>query len=193
MNKASSLFVLSLLAACTGLAKDTTTSSQSSSATSSVPSVGTSSTTAPGTTATSDARMCTAIGCDSTLTIDLTEVDITQEATYDVEICVDGACSAETITIDVRHPGTGDIDRGESHRPSGTLAGWMLVWAEGNYIDYHLPEGEYGFSASVIFTLTASDGTVLAQTDEATEVPLERSQPNGPGCAPVCFSGRMTV
>jgi hypothetical protein len=133
------------------------------------------------------------VGCDSILTVELSEVDITPDATYDVEICVDGACAAETITIDVRHPGTGEIDRGESRRTPGTLAGWMLVWVDGDYIEYHLSEGDHGSSASVTFTLAASDGTVLAKTNETTDVPLERDQPNGPDCPPVCFSGRMTV
>jgi hypothetical protein len=69
----------------------------------------------------------------------------------------------------------------------------MLMEAEGDYIDYYLPEDDYGESATVTFTLEDASGSVLTQTEGATEVPLERSQPNGPGCPPVCFFGRMSV
>lgn len=149
------------------------------------------STTAPDTPATSDPRFCTEIGCDSYLEIELTEVDITPEATYDVEICVNDICAMEIVTIDVRHPGTGEIEHGAS--PRTQRAGYMIVWAEDDHIDYYLPEADYDSSASVTFTLTNSNGDVLARTDGPVDVPLERSQPNGPGCPPVCFFGRMTV
>lgn len=190
--------LLLLLTACDGTAEDTATSSEPRFTTSSAPTVttnapSTTSTTAPPWAGTDDTRMCTAVGCDSILTIELSEVDITPEATYDVEICVKGDCTTETITIDVPYPGTGEIDRGETEKKSGTLAGRMLVWADGDYIEYHLPEGDYSSSAFVTFTLTDADGSVLAQTDDTTEVSLERSQPNGPDCPPICFSARMTV
>jgi hypothetical protein len=191
--------VMSLvLGACTGSAADTTSSSQPLATTSSVPRPSTTISTAmtstgPNTTATNEPRFCTAIGCDSLLTIDLTEVDITPEAKYDVEICLNEVCATETVTIDLRHPGTGEIERGESPRTQGTLDGYMIIWAEDDHIDYYLPEADYDSSASIKFTLTNSNGDVLARTDGPADVPLERSQPNGPGCPPVCFFGRMTV
>lgn len=190
--------VLSLvLSACTGSATDTT-SSQPLPTTTSVPRTSTTTSTVttsakPNTTSTTEPRFCTEIGCDSLLRIELTEVDITPEATYDVEICVDAVCATETVTIDQRHPGTGDVQRGASPRAQGTLDGYMIIWAEDDHIDYYLPEADYVSSASVTFTLTNSDGDVLARTDGPADVPLERSQPNGPGCPPVCFFGRMTV
>ena len=147
----------------------------------------------PSSTKATTTTFCTDAGCDSVLTIELSEVDIVPEATYGVEICVDGDCASETITIDIPHPATGDIVRGDSGHPVGTLAGRMLMWVEGNYIEYYLPEREYGGSATVAFTLRDVEGSVLAQTTGATEVPLERSQPNGPGCPPICFTGRLTV
>ena len=188
------LLMVLVVVACTPADEQPLPSSElpatSDSASTSSPS--TSAVTAPPSTATDNTRMCTAVGCDSILTIELSQVDITPGATYEVEVCVDGSCTAATTTIDVRHPATGEVVRGETEREPGHLAGWMLIWAE-DHIDYYLPESEYGSSASVTFTLTAPDGTVLAQTAEPTEVPLERSQPNGPGCLPVCFQGRMTV
>jgi hypothetical protein len=189
----SLLVVLLALVACTPTDEEpsarpeplATAESESTSAPS------TSAVTASPSTAT-ETTMCTAAGCDSTLTIDLSQLDITPGATYEVEICVDGICTAATTTIDVRHPAIGDIERGETEREPGILAGWMLIWAD-DHIDYYLPEADYGSAASVTFTLTAPDGPVLAQTAEPTDVPLERSQPNGPECPPVCFHGRMTV
>lgn len=69
----------------------------------------------------------------------------------------------------------------------------MLVWAEEDRIDYFLPDKGYGGSAIVTFTLVEeANGSVLAPT-EGPRVPLEPGQPNGPGCPPVCFIGRMTV
>lgn len=191
------LVVSLVLSSCAGSAADTT-SSQPLPTTTSVPRTPTStsavtSNTDLNTTPTTEPRFCTEIGCDSLLRIELTEVDITPEATYDVEICVNDVCATETVAIDQRHPGTGEIQRGESPRARGTLDGHMIIWAEDDRIDYYLPEADYDSFASVTFTLTNSDGDGLARTDGAADVPLERSQPNGPGCPPVCFFGRMSV
>ena len=117
---------------------------------------------------------------------------IRPDLAYDIEICVDDGCQTETITIDVPHPGTGEIVRGESKRAPGSLDGWMLLWADSDSVDYYLPEGDYGESARVSFTLTDASGDVLAEV-ENEDVPLERSQPNGPDCPPVCFQGRLTI
>lgn len=153
------------------------------------------STTAPTSASTtrSDTRFCTEIGCNSALRIELSEVDITPNATYKLKICVDGVCTAETITIDIPIPGTNQITRGESPRQPGTVAGQILVWAEEDYAQYFLPDREYGESATVVFTLTDDDGSLLAQSEGVTAIPMSRSQPNGPGCPPICFHGRMTV
>lgn len=192
--------VLSLLiSACTGSAADTTSTSQPPPTTSGMPpSTSTNvsaatTTTQADTTGTSEPRFCTEIGCDSVLEVELADVDIAPGATYDVESCVGKVCAAETVTINLRHPGTGEIERGEGPRPQGTLDGYMVVWAEEDRMDYYLPEADYNTSASVTVRVMNSDGDVLADTDGPADVPLERSQPNGPGCPPVCFFGRMTV
>jgi len=155
---------------------------------------GTSSSTTRATSKASDGpgRMCTAAGCDSLLTIELTDVDVQPEETYDVEVCVDDRCAVETITIDIRHPGTGEVTRGESERTPGTVEGWMLVWAEDDRVEYYLPSHDYGDVARVSFALSDATGNVLASISDV-EVPLERSQPNGPDCPPVCFWGRLAV
>lgn len=144
-------------------------------------------------TRTDDTSFCTEIGCNSALTIELSEVDITPKAIYEVEVCVDGDCTAETITIDIPIPGTNQITHGESPRQPGTVAGQILVWAEEDHVQYFLPDRVYGESATVTFTLADDEGSVLAQTEGATAVPMERSQPNGPDCPPICFHGQITV
>jgi hypothetical protein len=72
---------------------------------------------------TDDTRFCTEIGCDSVLTIELSEVDITPNATYDIEICVNGDCAREAITIDVPDPGTGEIPVASPACPALALGG----------------------------------------------------------------------
>lgn len=130
-----------------------------------------------------DVRACTEIGCRSLLTVELPEADLVVEATYGVEICVDGDCTGTNITIDAGN------DRGEA--VLGEADG-VALRADEDLVEYQLPDEGYGETAKVSFTLTDADGEVLAET-QGEEVPLERSQPNGPGCPPVCFTGRLTV
>lgn len=185
---------LFLLISCSGTVDLTGTSTERLSTTTRA--VSPSTTTPPPSLAeTDDTRVCTLAGCDSVLTIELGQVDIISEATYGVEICVEGNCTLEEVTIDVPLPGTGEIVRGESHRgPTDRppVDGFMLVWADGDYVEYYLPENEYGESAEVSFTLTDAGGDVLAQAEDE-QVPLERADVNGPECPPVCFFGRMTI
>lgn len=141
-----------------------------------------------------DTRMCTAIGCMSALTIELTSADIQPEATYGIDVCVDDTCLKETVTIDMAHPGTGDITHGQTYDlDDGRLPQepYLLVWTSGE-IYFHLGEGEFGVTADVSFTLTDDTGAELVAVDSGG-VPIERSQPNGPDCPPICFFGRMTV
>jgi hypothetical protein len=63
----------------------------------------------------------------------------------------------------VPHPESGDIVRGDSGDPVGTPADRMLVWVEGDFIEYYLPEREYGRSATVAFTLR--DGAPVPHVD----------------------------
>jgi len=201
MNTRASGLVVGLLvltvAGCTVSSHEQASSSSVASAVVSTAPEGTTSSTPPAsTTSTSPpdiTRFCTEVGCDSQLTIELSKVDITPEATYGIEICIDGDCATATITIDVADPETGRIILGRSGPSPGPRSGQILMWVERDSIEYFLPEREYGASASVAFVLRDADGSVLAETEEGTEVPLERSQPNGPECPPICFFGWLTV
>lgn len=129
------------------------------------------------------ARACTEIGCRSLLAVELTEADIVGDAIYGVTICVDGECTEADVTIDVEN------DQGEA--VLGEADG-VVLRADEDLVEYRLSDEGYGETAEVSLTLTDTDGTILAET-ESEQVPIERSQPNGPGCPPVCFTGRLTV
>jgi hypothetical protein len=135
---------------------------------------------------------CNAAGCVSLLVINLTGLDIQASETYDVKLCVGEVCVNETITIDVAHPGTGDIVQGDSRPNAGGPGGLLSLSAHDDRVDFYLPQGEYGTEAQVTFSLTDAEGNVLVKT-EGTAVPLERSQPNGRWCPPICFWGELTL
>lgn len=132
-------------------------------------------------------RACTEIGCESLLTVEFEEADIQPEETYRVSMCVDDECIDETVTIDMPSDtgegvmGWAELDRGR-----------ITLRADENTMEYTLPGDEYGASAVVDLTLTDSSGVVVAAVED-DEVSLDRAQPNGPGCPPVCFTGRMTI
>jgi len=43
--------------------------------------------------------MCTEIGCSSGVTVELSEVDLLDGHVFEVRLCLDGACTTETITV----------------------------------------------------------------------------------------------
>lgn len=126
------------------------------------------------------ARACTEIGCRSLLTVELTDTDVIGDATYGVEVCVDDECTSSTVDM--------HNDRGEA--VMGDVDG-VVLRADENLVEYRLPGDGYGETAEVSFTLTDAEGNVLVEA--ADEIPLDRAQPNGPGCPPVCFTGRLTA
>jgi hypothetical protein len=82
--------------------------------------------------------------------------------------------------------------QGEGSPNIGGPGGRILMWAPENRIDFYLPEGDYADTEEVVFTLTDSSGVVLAAVEDAS-VPLERFEPNGRWCPPVCFWGALTI
>ena len=128
---------------------------------------------------------CTQIGCESVLRIEFTDVEFQPEATYHLDICIDDDCVSEPVTIDVPHPGTGEIDLGRAGD------GQILVWANSNDIDFRLREDEYPESVEVSVTVTNAGGSVLAHS--VSDVQVSRFQPNGPLCGSTCFNAQVTV
>jgi hypothetical protein len=188
--------LLLVLSACSTVdtAIEATTTSLSPTVATSAPGPPTTTTVTTPTAQPDDTRLCTLIGCESALTIELSNVDIQPEATYGIDICVDDTCLSETVTIDVAHPGTGEIDLGKTYDlTDGRLPQdpYLLIWTS-DEIYFHLGEGEYGTTAGVSLTLTDDTGAVLVAID-GEGVSMERTQPNGPDCLPICFGGRMIV
>lgn len=129
------------------------------------------------------ARACTEIGCRSLLTVELTDADVVGDTTYNVEVCVDDDCVSSRVTVDVRN----DQDEAVLGEDGG-----VVLRADQDLVEYSLAGDGYGETAAVSFTLTDADGNVVAEANDQ-EVPIERSQPNGPGCPPLCLTGRLTV
>lgn len=157
---------------------------------------------------------CDAAGCDSAIAINLTGADIQSAETYRVELCVGDVCLDETISIDIPHPGpvelgpgevdpdaagagnsgygSGELIRGESSVDIGGAEARILLWAEEDRLDFYLPPRDYADSEELTLILRDSSGSVLADIESAA-VPLERWEPNGRWCPPVCFWGEFTI
>ena len=131
--------------------------------------------------------VCTEIGCESLLVVDLVDTDILPEETYQIEVCVDGTCVDESVTVDI--PGeTGVAVTGWTDLDWGRLS----LQADDDLIEFTLPPGDYDTTAVVSVTVADAAGSVIVE-GESEAVPLERAQPNGPDCPPVCFTGRMQI
>jgi len=131
--------------------------------------------------------ICTEIGCESLLTIGLSEASLDSGGTYQVAICVDAECVDETVTID--QPGEqGEPVYGEVLYESGRLT----LRSDDNTISFTLPGADYGPTADVRVEIHGDDGQMVA-TGESPDLPLERLQPNGPEWPPVCFQGHIEI
>lgn len=144
-------------------------------------------TTSDPTPATTPPVACTEIGCNSGLQVDLATVDLVADAAYLVELCIGSDC----VEVEAGPGHTGEITPGAD---LGTLEGGsMIVDREADIIQLMVGFAEFDSVETVSFSITdVATGEVLAVTD-GEEVPFERHQPNGPGCPPVCFFGRLSL
>ena len=127
---------------------------------------------------------CTAAGCESLLQLEFMNVEFQPGSTYHLDICIDGDCISEPVTIDELHPGTGEISLGRAGD------GEILVWANSNDIHVYLLD-EYPESVEVSVTVSNADGAVLANS--VSDVQMTRTWPNGRRCEPTCFNGQLTI
>jgi hypothetical protein len=109
-------------------------------------------------------QTCTLIGCDSGVTVHLTEAT-RERGPLTIRLCVDGECTEQSA------------DRGR---------GTAIVGV------YREPERwEPGERVRVEATVATEEGEVVAAADEVVE--LRRVQPNGRDCPPTCAQARVDL
>lgn len=117
---------------------------------------------------------CRLIGCGSQVTFEL-EADVVRGTTYEVEACVDGECASATVDV----PDAGFA-----------VSGPFSVDADGDALTLRLLGDDYSGAHEVSLRVTGSDGLVV---EAESLVEFDRLQPNGRGCAPVCWQVTVRV
>lgn len=114
-------------------------------------------------------RLCTQIGCESYLLFEL-DVDLQPGLRYELEACVDGECTSETIVVD---------------RNGFSRSGAIGIDAHRDTVGVTLFGDDYSGRHQVSLTVIGGPGGIARMAAEGIE--FERVQPNGPGCEPVCW------
>ena len=126
---------------------------------------------------------CTEIGCSSQVSFRLA-ADLRAGVSYTVEACADDLCHSETLTV-------------SDDRSAGVAAS---VGAEGLRLDtdrdvitLQLPgDSDWSGTHAVSLRVVGGDGGTVTDVTQ-DDVGFERSQPNGPGCPPICWSADVTA
>lgn len=124
---------------------------------------------------------CTMIGCESAVAFQLS-ADLENGVRYRVQACLEGLCEAETVEVPV-----GGAEGGAVARRVGSID----LGTETNRILLILPEGEFGGARRVSLRVVDERGDVLVDAEAVAE--LERQQPNGPNCPPVCWFAELDL
>lgn len=124
---------------------------------------------------------CTLIGCESQVAFEIGDAtDIVSGATYEVEACIDGQCESATVVVP---PAQGAaIGAG--------VSGSLVLDPQQDIVTVRLIGGDYSGMHTLSLTLTGPDGQ---RTEIESDTEFERSQPNGPGCEPVCWQATVRV
>ncbi len=125
-------------------------------------------------------RSCTLIGCGSAVGFNL-DVDLVAEVAYEVTACVDDLCD-EGI-LEVPPPADGPF--------TGASDGALAIATDTDSIFYSLGDLDASGRHRVSITVRSESGEVNAEFDGEAE--FERTQPNGPGCEPVCWLAAVRV
>lgn len=122
---------------------------------------------------------CTLIGCESQVVFEV-GTDIVSGETYEVEACIDGLCESATVAVP---PAQGQA-------MGAGLSGSLMLDPQQDLVTLRLAGADYSGRHTVSLTLAGPDGQL---TEMAAETEFERSQPNGPGCEPVCWQAIVRV
>lgn len=119
---------------------------------------------------------CTQEGCDNRIRFN-PGVDLEPSIPYEVEACLDGSCQHAILTA-------GDDGR-------AAVVGALSLWADGDYIDLALGDGDLDGPHAIAFSVTDEAGRSLATQERQVE--LTRTQPNGALCPPTCWSAELSA
>ena len=126
-------------------------------------------------------RICTARGCQSEVRVRLADLGLGRRAgVVTATMCFDGACSEQRQRFKA------------SGASSGIQGSRLSIEAFDDHIELalRLPPRAYDEETEHPVTLTVSvDGA--KPTKVARDVTLERSQPNGPDCEPICWQATI--
>lgn len=125
-------------------------------------------------------RACTGIGCESGVRFNL-GVDLVAEVAYEVTACVDDLCG-EGI-LEVPPPADGPF--------TGTSDGALTIATDTDSIFYSLGDLDASGRHRVSIKVRSESGDVVAEFEGEAE--FERTQPNGPGCEPVCWLAEIPL
>lgn len=119
-------------------------------------------------------QVCTQIGCESHILFEL-GVDLQPGMRYEIEACVDGECTSESVVVD----------------PNGfSTVGAIGVDAHRDTVGLRLLGDDYSGTHQVSLSIVGP-GMQISRITEAVE--FERVQPNGPGCEPVCWQAVVSA
>ena len=121
----------------------------------------------------SSPRMCTLIGCDSAVIFHV-PVDLEVDIAYDVEACVDDVCEREVLRVPL--PDDGPF--------TGTTQGSISLFIDTDTITYTLGDRELPGDHHARLTVWRDGDPIV---EDVRDVEFARTQPNGPGCEPVCW------
>jgi hypothetical protein len=116
---------------------------------------------------------CTQVGCGNRLEFDL-PFDVAWGGTYAVAVCVDDACTTDTL------------------RPTETFlgsAGPLSLDVALDALALDLGQDAQGGTRRVTLSVQDPDGVVLAAMD--ADIALERFEPNGWPCGPTCWRAHV--
>lgn len=121
-----------------------------------------------------DTQSCTEIGCSPEVVLAISQVEAIKRAVQ-ISFCVDSDCRSAVAQPE----GSGYVVEGDAPLSisAGGGAPLQVSFPLGEAVDPDVPH-------RVRATVTVG-GRVVASVDE--DVELERFEPNGPGCPPVCW------